>query len=77
MLDVFYIAYIDNILIYSNSKNENREHIHHVLKVLQKTGLQANINKSEFHVTKVIYFSMIITTDGIRIDLKKIKVVQK
>ena len=34
MLDEFYIAYIDNILIYSNSKKKYQTHIQKVLAAL-------------------------------------------
>ena len=45
MLDEFCTAYIDNILIYSNSKKEHQTHIQKVFAALQKAGLQANIDK--------------------------------
>ena len=38
-LDDFCIAYIDNILIYSNSKAEHREHVQKVLERLREVGL--------------------------------------
>ena len=76
MLDKFCTAYINNILIYSNSKNEYQTHKQKVLAALQKVGLQANIDKCEFHVTKISYLGLIISTEGIRIDPKKVKTVQ-
>jgi hypothetical protein len=38
-LDVFYIAYLDNILIYSSNKLEHKEHIKKVLIQLREVGL--------------------------------------
>ena len=76
MLDKFCIAYIDNILIYSNSKKEHQTHIQKVFTVFQKTGLQVDINKCEFHITKISYLGLIIFTKGIRMDHKKVKAVQ-
>jgi hypothetical protein len=38
-LDVFYIAYLDNILIYSSNKLEHKEHIKKVLIRLREAGL--------------------------------------
>ena len=38
-LDNFYIAYLDNIIIYSNNKLEHKEHIHKVLLRLYKARL--------------------------------------
>ena len=76
MLDKFCIAYIDDILIYSNSKKEHQTHIRKVFAALQKAGLQADINKCEFHVKKISYLGLIISTKSIRMDPKKVEVVQ-
>ena len=76
MLDKFCTAYIDNILIYSNSKKEHQTHIWKVLAALQKAGLKADIEKCEFHVTKISYLGLIISTKGITMDPKKVEAVQ-
>ena len=38
-LDDFYIAYLDNILIYSNNELEYKEYVTKVLERLRKAGL--------------------------------------
>ena len=38
-LDDFYIAYLDNILIYSENQAEHEEHVKKVLERLRKAGL--------------------------------------
>ena len=38
-LDIFYTAYINNILIYSNNLTEYRKHIKFVLEALRGVGL--------------------------------------
>jgi hypothetical protein len=38
-LDVFCIAYINNILVYSNDLTSYRQHVRLVIKVLRDTGL--------------------------------------
>jgi hypothetical protein len=76
-LDEFCSAYVDDILIYSNSEEEHQEHVNKVLQRLQKAGLQADIDKSEFHVTTTKYLGFIISTDGIRVDPSKIEAIQK
>ena len=75
MLDEFCTAYIDNILIYSNSKKEYQTQIRKVLTALQKAGLQADIDKCKFHLTKISYLGLIISTEGIRMDLKKVEAI--
>ena len=75
MLNKFCIAYIDDILIYSNFKKEHQTHVQKVLAALKKTRLQANIDKGKFYVTKISYLTLIISTKGIRMDPKKVEAV--
>ena len=44
-LDKFAIAYIDDILIYSNSLEEHHEHVRTILKTLLEHGLYASLEK--------------------------------
>ena len=48
-LDSFVTAYIDDILIYSETLEEHRKHIRKVLAKLAEAGLHLDINKCEFH----------------------------
>ena len=75
-LDIFCTAYIDDILIYSNSMSEHKGHVRKVLTALRKAGLQLDISKCEFHVTETIYLGLIISKDGIRMDPNKIETIQ-
>ena len=43
-----------------------------VLKYLQDAGLQYNIKKYKFHATEVIYLSLIISYNKIKMDFKKV-----
>ena len=47
-----------------------------VLVALQKAELQADIDKYEFHITKICYLELIISTEDIRMDLQKVEAVQ-
>lgn len=76
MLDKFCIAYIDNILIYSNFKKEYQTHIYKVLAAFQKEGLQVEINKCKFYVIKISYLKLIISTKNISINPKKAETIQ-
>ncbi len=49
-LDNFYIAYLDDIMIYFQNKLEHEKHVYKVLERLRKAGLQADIKKSEFYI---------------------------
>ena len=74
-LDEFTTAYLDNILIYSNSIKEHRRHISLVLQRLREFGLQADITKCEFYITAVKYLGLIVTTEEICMDPEKIQAI--
>lgn len=71
-LDVFCTAYLDDILIYSDSVEEHEIHVNRILDKLEHAGLQIDITKCEFYVTEVSYLGLIVTTDGIKMDPKKV-----
>jgi len=70
-LNDFYTAYLDNIIIYFKNKLEYEEHVYKVLQRLRKAGLQVDIKKLEFSVKRIKYLGFIISTNGIKTDLKK------
>ena len=74
-LDDFCTAYLDDILIYSDNELEHEEHVCKVLLCLRKAGLQADIKKTEFHITRTKYLGFIISTDGIEVDPEKVSAI--
>ena len=46
-----------------------------VFKCLQNTGLQYNIKKYKFYITEVIYLSLIISYNKIKMDFKKVTII--
>jgi len=74
-LNVFCIAYMNDILIYSNSKKEHTQHVRQVLKRLRVVGLQVDIEKCEFSVIEIKYLGLIIIIHGIKMDSEKVNVV--
>jgi transposase InsO family protein len=74
-LDEFLIAFIDDLLIYSDNELEHEAHVKKVLERLREAGLQAAIHKCEFHVTSTKYLGFIVTPDGIKVDPSKIEAI--
>jgi len=74
-LNVFCTAYMNDILIYSNSKKKHTQHVRQILKRLRAVGLQVDIEKCEFSVIEIKYLSLIITTHGIKINSEKVNAV--
>ena len=76
-LNEFCTAYLNNILIYSDTEKKHIRHVDWVLAQLQKTDIQADIEKCVFRTQKVKYLSLIIGTDSACIDPIKVQVIQK
>jgi hypothetical protein len=74
-LDEFLIAFIDDLLIYSDNEIEHEAHVKKVLERLREAGLQAAIHKCEFHVTSTKYLGFIVTLEGIKVDPSKIEAI--
>ena len=59
-LDNFIIVYLDNIIIYSNSKKEYKEYIEQVLGKLYKENMPVIIKKYKFYTKKTDFVGFII-----------------
>ena len=74
-LDDFIIVYLNNIIIYLNSKKEYKEYIKWVLSRLYKENMLVAIEKYKFHSKKINFIGFIIKLKQISMDLKKIKTI--
>jgi predicted oxidoreductase len=74
-LDNFYTAYLDDILIYLEDPLQYKEHVCKVLLRLYKAGLQADIKKYKFNVTRTKYLRFVISTNRVEVDLEKVKAI--
>ena len=67
--------YLDNIIIYLNSKKEYKEYIKQVLSRLYKENILVAIKKYKFYTKKTNFVEFIIKLGQISMDLKKIKAI--
>ncbi|GJU97118.1 putative reverse transcriptase domain-containing protein [Tanacetum coccineum] len=72
-LDKFMIVFIDDILIYSKSKQWHEEHPKLILELLKKEELYAKFSKCEFWIPKVQFLYHVIDSQGIHVDPAKIE----
>lgn len=75
-LDKFIIAFIDDILIYSENEEDHEEHVRIVLDRLRKNGLQAALHKCEFHVSQTKYLGFVISKEGVSVDPSKVAAIK-
>jgi hypothetical protein len=76
-LNVFVIAYLDNIVVYSNTAAEHMEHVHAVLKVLLKMGLYLKLRKCEFNAKEIGFVRFVITPEEVRMELDRIATIEE
>jgi len=69
------MAYLNDIIIYLNSKEEHRKYIKWVLQRLYNKEILIAIKKCEFHIMKTDFVGFIIELGCISIDLKKIEAI--
>ena len=74
-LDEFIIAYLNDIIIYLESKEEHRKHVKQVLKRLQEEQMLVAIKKYKFFTRKTNFIRFIIKLSQLSIDPKKIKAI--
>src|SRR6266700_6312206 len=76
-LDEFVMAYLDNIIIYFNIKEEYKEYVKWVLRKLYEENIPIIIKKCKFYTKKTDFIGFIIELRQISMDLKKVKAIVK
>jgi hypothetical protein len=74
-LDKFVIVFLDDILVYSKTKEEHEQHLRMVLRVLREHQLYAKLSKCSFYQRQIHYLGHIISKEGIVVDPEKVEAI--
>ena len=84
-LDIFFVCYLDDILIYTTSDpdstpeetlRKHRKQVRLVLRKLQEAGLFVKPEKCEFEIRKTTFLGFMVSTEGIEMDPEKVSAVK-
>nr|CAD39399.2 OSJNBb0089K24.9 [Oryza sativa Japonica Group] len=67
-LDKFMVVFIDDILIYSRTREEHEEHLRLALEKLREHQLYAKYSKCEFWLSEVKFLGHVISAGGVAVD---------
>jgi hypothetical protein len=73
----FVVVYLDDILVFIKTKEEHLRHLTLVMMRLQQEKLLINLKKSSFMKTKLIYLGFVISSNELKMDPEKVKVIKE
>jgi len=76
-LNIFVIAYLNDIMIYLITLKKHVQHVSQILKCLNQRNLRLKSKKCEFHQEKVDFLEFVVERHEIRMNLKKVKAIKK
>jgi hypothetical protein len=76
-LNEFVVAYLNDIIVYSNSKKEHIQHVRKILQRLREANIQADVDKCEFHIIETKFLDMIMNRDDIKMNSEKVRAIVK
>ncbi|KAL4278247.1 hypothetical protein GQ457_03G020180 [Hibiscus cannabinus] len=74
-LDQFVVLFIDDILVYSRTEEDHDRHLRLVLQTLLENQLYAKLSKCEFWIREVVFLGHVVSSEGIRVDPKKVEAI--
>ena len=71
------LVLFDDILVYSRTLEEHREHLLQVFEVSLQNKLMINLKKSSFGQPRLEYLGNVVSGVGVEVDSQKIEAVVK
>ena len=77
LIGKFLVVYFDDILIYSQSKEEHLAHLRQVFLTLREAKLYVNLKKCSFMQPHVLFLGFIVSEHGISADPEMVRVIRE
>ena len=74
-LDILVVVYLDDIIVYSKTKEDHIQHVRQVFQTIKNAKLQIHLGKTIFHAQRIHFLEYIITDKKIEMDLDKVKAI--
>ena len=75
-LNVFVVAYLDDILIYFKTLTKHKQHVRTMLQCLGQRQLLLKSKKCEFHRSKIKFLEFVIKTQEVRMNSIKLQAIK-
>jgi hypothetical protein len=72
-LDKFVVVFIDDILIFLKTEEEDEKHLRLVQEKVRSNQLYAKFSKCEFWLTKFAFLEHVISAGGVSVDPGKVR----
>ncbi|MBW0565508.1 hypothetical protein O181_105223 [Austropuccinia psidii MF-1] len=73
ILDIYVVAYLDDIMVFSKSGEEHFTHVFTALSRLRANKPFSKASKCLFHVSSVEYLGYIVSSEGLNMDQEKVQ----
>ncbi|MBW0539293.1 hypothetical protein O181_079008, partial [Austropuccinia psidii MF-1] len=73
LLDIYFVVYLDEIMVFSKSEEEHVTHVSTVLARLIANNLFAKASKCLFRVSSVEYLGYVVSSEGLKMDQGKVQ----
>ena len=71
------IGYLDDILVYSKTFEEHKQHLRTILSKVRDSGLTLKPSKCCFAMNSIIYLGHLINKEGIKMDPERVKAIKQ
>jgi hypothetical protein len=69
----FVVIYFDDIIVFSNNKEDHLQHLKNILDALRKHQLHANLKKCRFLQESLVFLGFFTLVEGVEMDSEKVR----